>query len=242
MAEPSSDDRRRVTEKAASAKKAVDESPELSVLTAENVVKVILLGDSAVGKSKLVERFLMNGYEPRQLSTYALTLFRHNYKDAESGADVCVDFWDTAGQERFSSIHPSYYYRAHCCILAFDVTRKATYKNMERWYNELREYCGSIPVLVCANKIDIDYKVRALVRGTVRPAEPRPPLTARPPRRIGRARPSVAPPGDEQVVQLRVQEGPALLLRERRGRHQRRAGVQRRDPGGAQQEEGPAGG
>ena len=98
---------RRVTEKAASAKKATEESPELSVLTSENVVKVILLGDSAVGKSKLVERFLMNGYEPRQLSTYALTLFRHNYKDTESKSEVCVDFWDTAGQERFNSIHPS---------------------------------------------------------------------------------------------------------------------------------------
>ena len=208
-------------------------------LTSENVVKVILLGDSAVGKSKLVERFLMNGYEPRQLSTYALTLFRHNFQHEESGDNICVDFWcdrgehihtlvcvcwifslslslvraqcnalntngvarcinsermglilnivrmsftlslflsvcmcvrvkhlqlhihdrDTAGQERFNSIHPSYYYRAHCCILVFDVTRKVTYKNMERWYNELREYCGSIPVIVCANKIDIDYKV-----------------------------------------------------------------------------------
>ena len=43
-------------------------------------VKVILLGDSAVGKSKLVERFLMGKYEPRQLSTYALTLFRYDYE------------------------------------------------------------------------------------------------------------------------------------------------------------------
>ena len=43
----------------------------------EGAIKVILLGDSAVGKSKLVERFLMNDYQPRQLSTYALTLFRH---------------------------------------------------------------------------------------------------------------------------------------------------------------------
>ncbi len=42
-------------------------------------LKVILLGDSAVGKSKLVERFLMNNYQPRQLSTYALTLFRHSF-------------------------------------------------------------------------------------------------------------------------------------------------------------------
>eukprot|EP00951_Prasinocladus_malaysianus_P047263 scaffold649647_cov56-Prasinocladus_malaysianus.AAC.1 len=48
---------------------------ELSLLTGSNAVKVILLGDSAVGKSKLVERFLMDGYRPHQLSTYALTLY-----------------------------------------------------------------------------------------------------------------------------------------------------------------------
>ncbi len=63
-------------------------------------VKIILLGDSAVGKSKLVERFLMDEYNPRQLSTYALTLFRKDVKlDEDQGAVTTVDFWDTAGQE-----------------------------------------------------------------------------------------------------------------------------------------------
>ena len=71
----------------------------------EGALKIILLGDSAVGKSKLVERFLMQDYQPRMLSTYALTLFRHN---AElNGETVKVDFWDTAGQERFNSMHPA---------------------------------------------------------------------------------------------------------------------------------------
>ena len=120
-------------------------------------IKVILLGDSAVGKSKLVERFLMGDYHPRQLSTYALTLFR--YDDEVDGKKVKVDFWDTAGQERFSSMHPSYYFGAHACILCFDVTRKSTYKNLNEWYAELRKYRENIPVIVLANKIDVDYKV-----------------------------------------------------------------------------------
>ena len=64
----------------------------------ENALKIILLGDSACGKSKLVERFLLNNYQSRQLSTYALTLFRHNATVA--GESVEIDFWDTAGQER----------------------------------------------------------------------------------------------------------------------------------------------
>lgn len=55
-------------------------------------LKIILLGDSAVGKSKLVERFLMNDYVPRQMSTYALTVFRHQHKTAD-GKQLEVDFW-----------------------------------------------------------------------------------------------------------------------------------------------------
>ena len=73
----------------------------------------VLLGDSAVGKSKLVERFLLKDYHPRQLSTYALTLFR--YADEVDGKQVKVDFWDTAGQERFDNMHPSYY-SAHMLV------------------------------------------------------------------------------------------------------------------------------
>lgn len=56
-------------------------------------------------------------------------------------------------------MHASYYYRAHACIMVFDVTRKVTYKNLETWYDELQEHCKGIPTIVVANKIDIDYKV-----------------------------------------------------------------------------------
>uniref|UniRef100_A0A6U0PWF1 Uncharacterized protein n=2 Tax=Micromonas pusilla TaxID=38833 RepID=A0A6U0PWF1_MICPS len=129
-----------------------------SLVTSKGAVKVILLGDSAVGKSKLVERFLMDGYQPQQLSTFALTLFRYEFKHPD-GRVVAVDFWDTAGQERFNNLHPSYFYKAHACVLAFDVTRKVTYKNLDRWYHELREYCPGIPTICVANKIDVDYRV-----------------------------------------------------------------------------------
>eukprot|EP00998_Keelungia_sp_KM082_P008388 NODE_4578_length_770_cov_53.457232_g4555_i0.p1 GENE.NODE_4578_length_770_cov_53.457232_g4555_i0~~NODE_4578_length_770_cov_53.457232_g4555_i0.p1 ORF type:complete len:200 (+),score=34.02 NODE_4578_length_770_cov_53.457232_g4555_i0:78-677(+) len=121
-------------------------------------VKIILLGDSAVGKSKLVERFLMQDYKPQQQSTYALTLFRYESKRPD-GQTVEIDFWDTAGQERFNNIHPSYYVGAHCCILTFDITRKVTYKNLDTWHQELTQYAPDVPCLVAANKIDIDMDV-----------------------------------------------------------------------------------
>jgi len=47
--------------------------------------------------------------------------------------------------------------------MVFDVTRKVTYKNLERWYSELQEHCKGLPTIVVANKIDVDYKVQVLL-------------------------------------------------------------------------------
>ncbi|XP_074798916.1 rab-like protein 2B isoform X4 [Natator depressus] len=119
---------------------------------ADENVKIICLGDSAVGKSKLMERFLLDGFRPQQLSTFALTLYK--YTTNVDGKNILVDFWDTAGQERFQSMHASYYHKAHACIMVFDVQRKVTYKNLNNWYKELREFRPEIPCIVVANKID----------------------------------------------------------------------------------------
>ncbi|XP_014746287.1 PREDICTED: rab-like protein 2A [Sturnus vulgaris] len=124
---------------------------------AEEMVKIICLGDSAVGKSKLLERFLLDGFRPQQVSTFALTLYQHRAR--VGGQEIRVDFWDTAGQERFRSMHASYYHQAHACIMVFDVQRKVTYKNLNSWYKELREFRPEIPCIVVANKIDADMKV-----------------------------------------------------------------------------------
>ncbi|XP_050809320.1 rab-like protein 2B isoform X1 [Gopherus flavomarginatus] len=124
---------------------------------ADENVKIICLGDSAVGKSKLMERFLLDGFRPQQLSTFALTLYK--YTTNVDGKNILVDFWDTAGQERFQSMHACYYHKAHACIMVFDVQRKVTYKNLNNWYKELREFRPEIPCIVVANKIDADMKV-----------------------------------------------------------------------------------
>merc|ERR1719201_2173287 len=102
----------------------------------------------------MMERFLLQEYCPRTLSTYALTLFRHNHK--EDDKEYAIDFWDTAGQEQFNKLHASYYFQANACILCFDITRKVTYKNLEMWYKEMRTYCPDIPVICIANKVDVD--------------------------------------------------------------------------------------
>jgi Rab-like protein 2 len=126
-------------------------------LKGEHDVKIILLGDSAVGKSKLIERFLMDDYNPTQLSTFALNTFRK--AAVVDGKQIVVEFWDTAGQERFQKVHPAYYDGASACVLVFDVTRKPTYQHLATWFDELREGAGRIPCICVANKIDVNYEV-----------------------------------------------------------------------------------
>ena len=67
-----------------------------------------------------------------------------------------VDIWDTAGQEVFHTMHPAYYFEANAALLVFDTTRKITYKNCMKWYNEFREQCPTTPCILVGNKIDID--------------------------------------------------------------------------------------
>ncbi|NXE98832.1 RBL2A protein, partial [Menura novaehollandiae] len=141
---------------------APDGTRDEAVAGAEETVKIICLGDSAVGKSKCVGRSGPRGdgpgqRRPQQVSTFALTLYQHRAR--VGGQEVRVDFWDTAGQERFRSMHASYYHQAHACIMVFDVQRKVTYKNLNSWYKELREFRPEIPCVVVANKIDADMKV-----------------------------------------------------------------------------------
>ncbi len=118
-----------------------------------------------------MDRFLIDGYKPQRLSTYALSLFRHRTsvgrekiligeytrERSVSLSDnyfLTSDFWDTAGQECFQSMHPSYYHQAHACILVFDATRKNTYKSLPKWYKEMRQYRPNIPCVCGVNKID----------------------------------------------------------------------------------------
>ena len=114
-------------------------------------IKIIVIGDAAVGKSKMIERFLEDDFNNFRLSTHALTLYRKDVVLGD-GKVVKTDVWDTGGQEKFNSLHASYYFQADVAIMVFDVTRKSTYANLKIWYEELRQHCEEIPVILVANK------------------------------------------------------------------------------------------
>ncbi|CAN1333803.1 GTP-binding protein YPTM2, partial [Linum perenne] len=100
--------------------------------------KLLLIGDSGVGKSCLLLRFADDSYLDSYIST------------------IGVDFWDTAGQERFRTITSSYYRGAHGIIVVYDVTDQESFNNVKQWLNEIDRYASeNVNKLLVGNKSDL---------------------------------------------------------------------------------------
>ncbi|NXX14113.1 RAB19 protein, partial [Podargus strigoides] len=100
--------------------------------------KIILIGDSNVGKTCVVHRFKTGQYNEKQQNTIGVD-FTVRSMDID-GKKVKIQVWDTAGQERFRTITQSYYRSAHGAILAYDLTRRSTFESIPHWIHEIEKY------------------------------------------------------------------------------------------------------
>lgn len=119
--------------------------------------KVLLIGDSGVGKSSLLLSFISNCQQfPRDLSPTIGVDFKIKLLTT-AGKRLKLTIWDTAGQERFGSLISSYYRGAHAIILVYDVTRRETFTSLSKtWVKELERCCTNpdcVKILV-GNKVD----------------------------------------------------------------------------------------
>ncbi|CAJ0581292.1 unnamed protein product, partial [Mesorhabditis spiculigera] len=118
--------------------------------------KVILLGDSGVGKTNLLSRFADNRFSLETRQTIGV-----EFKCASlqvDGKTVKAQIWDTAGQERFRAITAAYYRGAVGALLVYDVANHQSYRNLERWLGELREHGDpGIQVTLVGNKSDLRH-------------------------------------------------------------------------------------
>eukprot|EP00127_Corallochytrium_limacisporum_P007419 Clim_evm22s251 gene=Clim_evmTU22s251 len=120
------------------------------------VLKILLIGDSGVGKSSLMMRFLDDKFE--ELDATIGVDFRFKVMNVD-GKTVQLTIWDTAGQERFRTLTSSYYRGAHGVILAYDVANKQTFENVTNWLDELDSYANTeVLKMLVANKVDLEYR------------------------------------------------------------------------------------
>jgi len=121
------------------------------------LLKVIILGDSGVGKTSL-----MNQYVNKKTSNQTKATVCADFLTKEVMIDdhlVTLQIWDTAGQELFQSLGVAFYRGADCCVLAFDVNNDKTFENLNSWREEFFKKASpaepdKFPFVVCGNKID----------------------------------------------------------------------------------------
>lgn len=120
--------------------------------------KVVLIGDSGVGKSNLLSRFTRNEFSLESKSTIGVEFATRSL--TVDGKVIKAQIWDTAGQERYRAITSAYYRGAVGALLVYDVTRHSTFENVERWLKELRDHTDpNIVVMLIGNKSDLRHLV-----------------------------------------------------------------------------------
>ncbi|CAI5463949.1 unnamed protein product [Closterium sp. NIES-64] len=118
--------------------------------------KVVLIGDSGVGKSNLLSRFTRNEFCLESKSTIGVEFATRSIQ--VDGKTIKAQIWDTAGQERYRAITSAYYRGAVGALIIYDITKHVTYENVERWLKELRDHADSnIVIMLVGNKSDLRH-------------------------------------------------------------------------------------
>lgn len=118
----------------------------------DHLFKLLLIGDSGVGKSSLLLRFSDNSFSGSYITTIGVDFkIRTLVLDGER---VKLQIWDTAGQERFRTITSTYYRNTHGVIVVYDVTNPESFVNVKRWLHEITQNCDSVCTVLVGNKDD----------------------------------------------------------------------------------------
>jgi|ERR1719215_99740 len=128
----------------------------------DHLWKLLLIGDSGVGKSCLLLRFADNTYTEHYISTIGVDFKLRTIQD--NGKTIKLQIWDTAGQERFRTITSSYYRGAHGIIVVYDISDSVSFNNVKQWLQEIDRYaCESVTKLLVGNKSDLDAEGKRAV-------------------------------------------------------------------------------
>ena len=121
-------------------------------------LKIVVVGDSGVGKTNLIKRFITNEFSENFKATIGVEFMSKTYKINKHLFKI--EIWDTAGQERYKSITAVYYKGAKGGLIVYDTTDKNTFDNIDKWLTEIKDKTSKdIKLMLIGNKIDLkDYR------------------------------------------------------------------------------------
>jgi len=121
------------------------------------ILKYVVIGDSNVGKSNIIHRYCEDSFKDVFISTIGGELNKKSY--IYDGIKVKEQIWDTAGQEKFQSLTSIYYKGAHGALCVFDISRRESFENLNKWIYILRQQTAEdVEIFIIGNKVDLDHK------------------------------------------------------------------------------------
>jgi len=118
------------------------------------IYKVVLIGDSGVGKSNLVSRYIKNEFTTNTKTTVGVEFGAKKFEMGDT--KIKAQIWDTAGQERYKSITSCYYKGAKGGIIVYDITKKETFENVDKWLQEFKKNADlDACFILIGNKCDL---------------------------------------------------------------------------------------
>jgi len=116
-------------------------------------IKVLIVGNGAVGKSSMIQRYCRGTFTKSYKKTIGVDFLEKQLR--VHGEEVRLMLWDTAGQEEFDALTKAYYRGAQACVFAFSTTDRASLLAVRRWRKKVEDECGDIPMVLVQNKIDL---------------------------------------------------------------------------------------
>ena len=120
-------------------------------------LKILIVGDSGVGKTNFILRFLNNEFNQNYMSTAGI--------DLKSGSIIIknkkirIQIWDTAGQEKYKAITKNLFLKVMGALIVYDITNENSFYNLQSWVSMVKEECGKhMQILIVGNKSDLDSK------------------------------------------------------------------------------------
>lgn len=120
----------------------------------EGEYKVVIIGDAFVGKTSIINRYCNQTFSQQESPTIAASYLQSSIEI--EGTLIKMNLWDTAGHEKFHCVVPLYARTADAMIIVFDLSNPETFISSKKWYSELTDEVGEIPVVIlCGNKLDL---------------------------------------------------------------------------------------
>ena len=120
------------------------------------IIKLIIIGDSGVGKSNYLYRFVEGGFSPIHVATLGFDYKSKVCYLPKAKKKVKFQIWDTAGQEKYMSVNKNLFQRVQGIILMYDISFEKSFENLDNWLNAIRQLADDIPLILIGNKIDLE--------------------------------------------------------------------------------------